>query len=177
MFCCGCTPRSKYQPPTPKQAKIATTAPIMIQRSMMFPPQLQHSPAAPPVPPARPIAKEGRKYGVSLALVTQRPSEPDPTILSQCSTAMRLAIEVDRRVMRADVHGSAFGILEYLPLLAGREAIMLGHAHHGPPSAGRNRRLLARPEPPLKTAKRPHRGNPRIFTAVCNKPHASSNPC
>jgi DNA helicase HerA-like ATPase len=74
------------------------------------------------------IAKEGRKYGISLALVTQRPSELDPTILSQCSTilAMRLATEADQRVMRANVHDSTFGILEYLPLLADREAIVLG---------------------------------------------------
>ena len=41
------------------------------------------------------IAKEGRKYGVSLGIVTQRPSELDATVLSQCSTmfAMRLANE------------------------------------------------------------------------------------
>ena len=60
--------------------------------------------------------------------MTQRPSELDPTILSQCSTilAMRLATEVDQRVMRANVHDSTFGILEYLPLLADREAIVLG---------------------------------------------------
>ena len=74
------------------------------------------------------IAKEGRKYGISLALLTQRPSELDTTILSQCSTilAMRLATESDQRVMRANVHDSTFGILEYLPLLADREAIVLG---------------------------------------------------
>ena len=74
------------------------------------------------------IAKEGRKYGISLALVTQRPSELDPTILSQCSTivAMRLSTDVDQRVMRANVHDSTFGILDYLPLLADREAIVLG---------------------------------------------------
>jgi DNA helicase HerA-like ATPase len=74
------------------------------------------------------IAKEGRKYGISLALLTQRPSELDTTILSQCSTilAMRLATESDQRVMRSNVHDSTFGILEYLPLLADREAIVLG---------------------------------------------------
>jgi DNA helicase HerA-like ATPase len=74
------------------------------------------------------IAKEGRKYGISLALLTQRPSELDTTILSQCSSilAMRLATESDQRVMRANVHDSTFGILEYLPLLADREAIVLG---------------------------------------------------
>ena len=49
------------------------------------------------------IAKEGRKYGISLALVTQRPSDLDPTILSQCSTAiaLRLSSERDQQVMRA----------------------------------------------------------------------------
>ena len=39
---------------------------------------------------------------------------------------MRLATESDQRVMRANVHDSTFGILEYLPLLADREAIVLG---------------------------------------------------
>jgi DNA helicase HerA-like ATPase len=74
------------------------------------------------------IAKEGRKYGISLALLTQRPSELDTTILSQCSTilAMRLSTESDQKVMRANVHDSTFGVLEYLPLLADREAIVLG---------------------------------------------------
>ena len=74
------------------------------------------------------IAKEGRKYGVSLALLTQRPSELDATILSQCSTilAMRLSTESDQKVMRANVHDSTYGILEHLPLLADREAIVLG---------------------------------------------------
>jgi len=74
------------------------------------------------------IAKEGRKYAISLALLTQRPSELDSTVLSQCSTvvAMRLSTDVDQRVMRANVHDSTFGILDYLPLLADREAIILG---------------------------------------------------
>jgi DNA helicase HerA-like ATPase len=74
------------------------------------------------------IAKEGRKYGLSLALLTQRPSELETTILSQCSTivAMRLSTETDQKVMRANVHDSTFGVLEYLPLLADREAIVIG---------------------------------------------------
>src|SRR6185503_20798647 len=74
------------------------------------------------------IAKEGRKYGLSLALLTQRPSELETTVLSQCSTilAMRLSTESDQKVMRSNVHDSTFGILEYLPLLADREAIVIG---------------------------------------------------
>jgi uncharacterized protein len=74
------------------------------------------------------IAKEGRKYGVSLALITQRPSELDATILSQCSTviAMRLSTERDQAVIRANTHEGTLDMLEFLPLLGDREAIVLG---------------------------------------------------
>ncbi|HEY4113561.1 MAG TPA: ATP-binding protein [Rhizomicrobium sp.] len=74
------------------------------------------------------IAKEGRKYGVSLGLITQRPSELDQTILSQCSTmiAMRLSTERDQAVIRANTHEGEFDLLEFLPLLGDREAIVLG---------------------------------------------------
>lgn len=74
------------------------------------------------------IAKEGRKYGLSLALVTQRPSELDPTVLSQCSTAiaMRLSTEKDQAVMRANTHDGALDLLDFLPLLGDREAIVFG---------------------------------------------------
>jgi DNA helicase HerA-like ATPase len=74
------------------------------------------------------LAKEGRKYGVSLALITQRPSELDPTIMSQCSTvvAMRLSTERDQHVVRANTHEGALDLLDFLPLLGDREAIVLG---------------------------------------------------
>jgi DNA helicase HerA-like ATPase len=74
------------------------------------------------------IAKEGRKYGISLGLVTQRPSELDTTIISQCSTviAMRLSTERDQDVMRANIHDGSLDLLDYLPLLGDREAIVLG---------------------------------------------------
>lgn len=74
------------------------------------------------------LAKEGRKYGVSLALVTQRPSELDSTILSQCSTviALRLSNERDQQVMRASAHEGMMDLLEFLPLLGDREAIIMG---------------------------------------------------
>lgn len=74
------------------------------------------------------IAKEGRKYGISLALVTQRPSELDPTILSQCSTtiALRLSNERDQQVMRASSHEGIVDLMEFLPMLGDREAIILG---------------------------------------------------
>lgn len=74
------------------------------------------------------IAKEGRKYGLSLALVTQRPSDLDPTIISQCGTSvvMRLTTERDQQVMRANTTDHAVDLLDFLPLLADREAIILG---------------------------------------------------
>jgi uncharacterized protein len=76
------------------------------------------------------IAKEGRKYGISLGLVTQRPSELDATILSQCSTAiaLRLASEKDQQVIRGSTYEGMVDLVDFLPLLADREAIILGQA-------------------------------------------------
>lgn len=74
------------------------------------------------------IAKEGRKYSLSLALVTQRPSDLDPTILSQCGTAiaLRLSSERDQQVIRANTYEGMIDMLGFLPLLGDREAIVLG---------------------------------------------------
>ena len=76
------------------------------------------------------IAKEGRKYGASLGVVSQRPSELDPTVLSQCSTlfAMRLANEVDKGIIRAAAGASASSTIAFLSSLADREAIAFGEA-------------------------------------------------
>jgi hypothetical protein len=74
------------------------------------------------------IAKEGRKYGVFLGLVTQRAAELDATIISQCSTlfAMRMANERDQRVIRAAVSDAAASLLEFVPSLGTREAFAFG---------------------------------------------------
>jgi DNA helicase HerA-like ATPase len=74
------------------------------------------------------IAKEGRKYGISLALVTQRPSELDSTILSQCSTAiaLRLSSEKDQQVIRGSTYEGMLDLIDFLPLLGDREALILG---------------------------------------------------
>lgn len=74
------------------------------------------------------IAKEGRKYGVSLCIVSQRPSELDPTILSQCNTvfAMRMSNEGDQQIVKAAVSDAASGLLDFLPSLGTREAIAFG---------------------------------------------------
>ncbi len=76
------------------------------------------------------IAKEGRKYGASLCIVTQRPSELDSTVLSQCSTmfAMRLSNERDKLIMAEAAGASSQGALNFLSSLADREAIAFGEA-------------------------------------------------
>jgi DNA helicase HerA-like ATPase len=76
------------------------------------------------------IAKEGRKYGASLCIVTQRPSELDSTVLSQCSTmfAMRLSSERDKDIMASAAGASSQGTLNFLSSLADREAIAFGEA-------------------------------------------------
>jgi DNA helicase HerA-like ATPase len=74
------------------------------------------------------IAKEGRKYGVSLCLVTQRPAELSETILSQCSTifALRMNNEKDRAYVRNMLPDDAAGLMAALPTLRQREAIAVG---------------------------------------------------
>ncbi len=74
------------------------------------------------------IAKEGRKYGVFLGLVTQRPAEIDPTIISQCSTffVMRLANDRDQQLIRSAVSDAAANLLSFLPSLGTREVFAFG---------------------------------------------------
>ena len=74
------------------------------------------------------IAKEGRKYGVFLGLVTQRPAEIDPTIISQCSTlfVMRLANERDQNLIRSAVSDAAANLLSFIPSLGTREVFTFG---------------------------------------------------
>lgn len=79
---------------------------------------------------ARRIAKEGRKYGVGLLLISQRPSEIDPTILSQCGTtiAMRLTNEADRAHVRSCAADNLDGLFGMLPILRTGEALIIGEA-------------------------------------------------
>jgi DNA helicase HerA-like ATPase len=74
------------------------------------------------------IAKEGRKYGVFLGLVTQRPAQLDPTLVSQCSTvfAMRISNEEDQRIVHAAVSDPGNRLLGFLASLGTREALAFG---------------------------------------------------
>ena len=80
------------------------------------------------------IAKEGRKYGVYLGIVTQRPSEVDATILSQCNTffAMRLSNHRDQEIIAEAFNSGASSTISFLPLIANREAIAFGEALYTP---------------------------------------------
>src|SRR5262249_41396803 len=72
---------------------------------------------APTRPPVSRIAKEGRTSGVFLGLISQRPAELDPTILSQCSTlfAMRMTNDRDQALLRSAVADTAAGLVAFLP--------------------------------------------------------------
>ncbi|RLC44290.1 MAG: ATP-binding protein [Candidatus Cloacimonadota bacterium] len=74
------------------------------------------------------IAKEGRKYGVGLALVTQRPSELDETVLSQCGTiiALRMNNSKDRGHIRSAIQDELQTMIDLLPSLRTGEGIISG---------------------------------------------------
>ena len=74
------------------------------------------------------IAKEGRKYGVFLGLVTQRPAEIDPTIISQCSTlfVMRLSNDRDQALIRSAMSDAGASLLTFIPSLGTGEVFAFG---------------------------------------------------
>ena len=76
------------------------------------------------------IAKEGRKYGVGLVVISQRPSEVNRTVLSQCSNliAMRLTNGDDQSVVRRLLPDSLGGFGDLLPVLDTGEALVVGDA-------------------------------------------------
>ncbi len=78
----------------------------------------------------RRIAKEGRKFGVGSMLISQRPSEIDETILSQCGTlfALRISNASDRSRVKSAMSDSLSGIVDSLPILRTGEAIVTGEA-------------------------------------------------
>lgn len=76
------------------------------------------------------IAREGRKFGLSLTLSSQRPSELSPTVLSQCNTFLlhRIVNDRDQELVRRLVPDNIGGLLQELPILPTRKAILLGWA-------------------------------------------------
>ena len=103
------------------------------------------------------LVKEGRKYGIGAMVVSQRPAEIDPTILSQCGTlfAMRLANSTDRGRVTAAASDSLSGLFEMLPALRTGEAIVVGESVHLP--------LRAQIDPPPRH-RRPDSFDPHVFS-------------
>jgi len=99
------------------------------------------------------IAKEGRKYGVSLGLVSQRPADVSESALSQCGTifAMRMNNERDQRFVEHVMPEGSKGTLAALSSLQNREALVVGEGVRAPV-----RVLLDK----LDENKRPAGGNP-----------------
>lgn len=104
---------------------------------------------------ARRIAKEGRKYGVGLMLVSQRPSEIDGTILAQCGTtiALRLTNDSDQSQVSKCASDSLKGLFSTLPILRTGEALIVGEAVNMPIRA-----LIDRPV----EGKRPDSDDPMV---------------
>jgi DNA helicase HerA-like ATPase len=94
----------------------------------------------------RRIFKEGRKYGVGALVVSQRPSELDETVLSQCGTffALRLSNSDDQARIKSTVPDALAGLIDMLPALRTGEALVLGEAVHIP---SRVRFPLVEPRP------------------------------
>jgi hypothetical protein len=111
------------------------------------------------------IVKEGRKYGVGAMIVSQRPSEVDETILSQCGTflALRLSNPTDRAKVKGTLPDSLAGLMDMLPVLRTGEAIITGEAATLPI---RCRVML--PE------KRPNSGDPSVVVQWSSPRRAAS---
>lgn len=100
---------------------------IVLEEAHLFLPDGQESSAHRTV--SR-IAKEGRKYGVGLCVVSQRPSEIDSTVLSQCGTmiALRLSNAADRSKIQAAMPDDLGALANLLPALRTGEGLALGEA-------------------------------------------------
>jgi uncharacterized protein len=74
------------------------------------------------------IAKEGRKYGVSLCVVSQRPSDLASSLLSECNTlfALRMTSQEDQDIVRGALPEASHGLMKFLPALRNGEAIVVG---------------------------------------------------
>ncbi len=104
------------------------------------------------------IAKEGRKYGIGVMLVSQRPAEIDQTILSQCGTifALRLNNPIDRGHVKGAASDNLDGLFAMLPILRTGEAVIVGEAVNLP-----IRTLIDRPG----QRRRPDSADPKVVVS------------
>jgi len=108
------------------------------------------------------IAKEGRKFGLGLVIASQRPSELSQTVLSQCNTFLlhRIVSDRDQEMVKRLVPDSLSGILNELPVLPSRKAILLGWAAPVPVMVEINE---------LKTEQRPKSKDPDFWDVWTGK--------
>lgn len=108
------------------------------------------------------IAKEGRKFGLGLVIASQRPSELSQTVLSQCNTFLlhRIVSDRDQEMVKRLVPDSLSGILNELPVLPSRKAILLGWAAPIPVMVEINE---------LKTEQRPKSKDPDFWDVWTGK--------
>jgi len=126
---------------------------IVLEEAHAYLARGEGSPAALAV---RRIVKEGRKYGMGALIVSQRPSEIDATILSQCGTlfAMRLSNSSDRAHVTSAVTDNLEGLLSMLPALRVGEAIVVGEAVRLP--------VRTQLDPP-ENGRRPDSSDPLVY--------------
>ncbi|MGA7705248.1 MAG: ATP-binding protein [Solirubrobacteraceae bacterium] len=125
------------------------------------------------------IAKEGRKYGVGLMVVTQRPSDVDPVVLSQCGTmiALRVTNSKDRSAVSSMIPDDLGDLTELLPSLRTGETLALGEALQIP---SRIRIRKARSKPVGEDAALPdawrseERPDPAMYSAAVKNWRAQS---
>lgn len=124
------------------------------------------------------IAKEGRKYGVGLMTITQRPSDIDSAILSQAGTtiALRVTNKADRAAIESTIPDDLGGLTDLLPALRTGEGLVLGEALQVP-SRIRIQKAPDRPvgdDPELPDAWLRERPDPSNYAAVMARWRAQS---
>lgn len=114
----------KYHP----ESKNETPLIVVYEEAHKYAPRSSLSKYNPSTKSIERIAKEGRKYGITLAIVSQRPAEVAETIFSQCSNfvAMRLTNPEDQNYVRRLLPDSLGPLTEALPMLSAGEALLLG---------------------------------------------------
>lgn len=121
------------------------------------------------------IAKEGRKYGVSLCIVSQRPSDLAISALSQCNTifALRLMSQTDQAFVQGAMPDWGDGLLDFLPSLRNAEAIVVGEGVSVPARVQFDtlspEHLPRRSTAPFSTAWQEDRGDSAFIDAIVAK--------
>ena len=151
---------------------------LVLEEAHLFLPEGQESPAHRTM--AR-IAKEGRKYGVGIGVVTQRPAEIESTVLSQCGTmiALRLTNSSDRGRVESAMPDDLGALSGMLPALRTGEGIVLGEAMPIPSRIQffRSRKRPVGDDPDVPEAWRKQRPTgPHYTTALKNWRHQSHLP-